>query len=199
MKRVLIKLHSHPISLAFYWGILISLQNHFFGFVLFVCFVRTCHAPAELFFSCADQLFVDVRSIVKPGSRLTRLEIPNARAKPATGQWVTHCSFVLFLWSLQAGRHSRSQVTFDSAYHAQNIRVSRINTEQFLTKQWQMIFLVQAHSVSIMLGSWKNNICPNQFFSFFIKNKSFWETAPKSLFLAPSYVPGFDYAPWLAF
>ena len=66
-------------------------------FCLFVCFVRTCHVPAELFFSYVDQLFVDVRGIVKPGSRLTRLEIPNALAKPLTGQWVTHCSFVLFL------------------------------------------------------------------------------------------------------
>ena len=39
--------------------------------------------------TCVNQLFVDVRSIVKPAARLTRLKIPNARAKPATGQWVT--------------------------------------------------------------------------------------------------------------
>ena len=41
-----------------------------------------------MFFSCVNQLFVDVRGIVMPGTRLTRLEIPNARAKPAIGQWV---------------------------------------------------------------------------------------------------------------
>jgi len=34
-------------------------------------------------------LFVDDRGIVMPGARLTRLEIPNAGAKPATGQWIT--------------------------------------------------------------------------------------------------------------
>ena len=51
--------------------------------------IKTCNAPEELFFSCVNQLFVDVRSIVKPAARLTRLKIPNARAKPATGQWVT--------------------------------------------------------------------------------------------------------------
>ena len=39
--------------------------------------------------TCVNQLFVDVRSIVKPAARLTRLKILNARAKPATGQWVT--------------------------------------------------------------------------------------------------------------
>ena len=50
---------------------------------------KTCNAPAELFFSCVNQLFVDVRGIVKPGARLTMLKIPNARTKPATGQWVT--------------------------------------------------------------------------------------------------------------
>ena len=61
-----------------------------------------------------------------------------------------------------------------------------------------MIFRVKAQCVYIE-GSEieKNNICLNHF--FFIKNKSFCETAPKFLFLAPTYVPGFDYAPWLAF
>ena len=34
-------------------------------------------------------MFVDVRGIVMPGARLTRLEIPNARANPATGYCVT--------------------------------------------------------------------------------------------------------------
>ena len=48
---------------------------------------KTCNAPAELFFSCVNQFFVNVRRIVMPGARLTRLEVPNARAKPATGQW----------------------------------------------------------------------------------------------------------------
>ena len=44
------------------------------------------------------ELIVDVRGIVMPEARLTRLEIPNARgAKPATRQWVTHYSFVMFL------------------------------------------------------------------------------------------------------
>lgn len=61
---------------------------------------KTCNAPAELFFSCVNQLFVEVRGIVMPGARLTRLKIPNAWAKPATGQWVTHCSFVPLSWSL---------------------------------------------------------------------------------------------------
>ena len=60
-------------------------------------FTKTCNAPAELFFSRVNQLFIDVRGVVMPGARLTRLEIPNARAKPAIGQWVTHCSFVMFL------------------------------------------------------------------------------------------------------
>ena len=40
---------------------------------------KTCKAPAELFLSCVNQLFVDVCGIVMPGSRLTRLKIPNAR------------------------------------------------------------------------------------------------------------------------
>ena len=47
---------------------------------------KTCNAPAELFFTCVNQLFIDVHGIVMPGAQLTRLEIPNARAKPATGQ-----------------------------------------------------------------------------------------------------------------
>ena len=36
-----------------------------------------------------NQLFVNVHRIVMSGARLTGLEVPNARAKPATGQWVT--------------------------------------------------------------------------------------------------------------
>ena len=36
-----------------------------------------------------NQLFVDVRGIVMPRARLTRLEIPNARANPATEYCVT--------------------------------------------------------------------------------------------------------------
>ena len=47
---------------------------------------KTCNALAELLFSCVNQLFIDVHDIVMPGAQLTRLEIPNARAKPATGQ-----------------------------------------------------------------------------------------------------------------
>ena len=53
-----------------------------------------------------------------------------------------------------------------------------------------MIFRVKVHSVSIYNAlKLKKYICL----------KSFCETAPKSLFLAPTYVPGFDYALWLAF
>ena len=62
-----------------------------------------------------------------------------------------------------------------------------------------MIFRVKVHSVSIYNALKLKKQHLSKPFFFFIKNKSFCETAPKFLFLAPTYVPGFVYAPWLAF
>ena len=87
---------------------------------------KTCNAPAELFFSCVNQLFIDVHGIVMPGAQLTRLEIPNPRAKPATGQRGTLLIRTVpvpdrYGFGLANILDPKSCV-FYSAYHAQNIR-----------------------------------------------------------------------------
>ena len=85
---------------------------------------KTCNAPAELFFSCVNQLFIDVHGIV--GAQLTRLEIPNARAKPATGQRGTLLIRTVPVPDRYSFRLANildpKSCVFDSAYHAQNIR-----------------------------------------------------------------------------
>ena len=102
---------------------------------------------------------------VMPGAQLTRLEIPNARAKPATRQWVTHCSFVMFLWSLRfrAGHHSRSQILRFWAC------LSCAGHPRIWSKYWTIFnetvtndFFSMA-CLCIMLWNWKNSTCPNHF------------------------------------
>ena len=88
-----------------------------------------------------------------PGAQLIRLEIPNARAKPATGQRGTLLIRTLpvpdrYGFGLANILDPKSCAS-DSAYHAQNSRGS--NTEQLLTKTvTNYSFHVKSHSVSIM-------------------------------------------------
>ena len=74
---------------------------------------KTCNAPAELFFSCVNQLFIDVHGIVMTGAQLTRLEIPNARAKASNrteGNTAhSNCACAGSL-RFRAYQHSRSQI-----------------------------------------------------------------------------------------
>ena len=53
---------------------------------------KTCNAPAELFFTCVNQLFIDVHGIVMPGAQLTRLHGPSQQQDRGE-----HCSFELCL------------------------------------------------------------------------------------------------------